>query len=43
MMTFTGQSLRQLVKDSDPQNQALSEVDTIEFLEFSDLADFLLM
>jgi carbonic anhydrase len=38
MMTFNGQSLRQTVKDSDPQNQALSEeVDTIEFLEFSDL------
>ena len=37
MLTFTTPQLRQLVKDSDPGNSALSEVDKIDFLEFPEL------
>lgn len=39
MVTFTGDSLRKLVKDdTDPEQQeAVKEIDHINFLEFADL------
>lgn len=37
MLTFSTDQLRQIVKDSDPSNPALSAVDQIDFLEFNQL------
>ncbi|KAI1797562.1 carbonic anhydrase [Ganoderma leucocontextum] len=39
MFTFTGPELRAIVKDSDPANAALKEVDNIDFLEFQGLEE----
>ena len=37
MLTFNTPQLRQIVKDSDPNNEALKAVDQIDFLEFPEL------
>ena len=37
MLTFTSPQLRSIVKDSDPNNKELEVVDSIDFLEFSEL------
>ncbi|EKM60802.1 uncharacterized protein PHACADRAFT_246953 [Phanerochaete carnosa HHB-10118-sp] len=37
MLTFNTQQLRKLVKDSDPNNEALKAVDQIDFLEFPEI------
>ncbi|KZT01366.1 carbonic anhydrase [Laetiporus sulphureus 93-53] len=37
MRTFSSPELRSLIKESDPANSALSAVDDIDFLEFTDL------
>ena len=39
MVTFSTPQLRALVKDSDPANAALGEVDKIDFLEFQGLEE----
>lgn len=39
MVTFSTPQLRALVKDSDPTNAALGEVDKIDFLEFQGLEE----
>ncbi len=39
MVTFSTPQLRTLVKDSDPTNAALGEVDKIDFLEFQGLEE----
>ncbi|KAF8993874.1 carbonic anhydrase [Hymenopellis radicata] len=37
-VTFTSQSLRELIKDCDPGNQEIADqVDSIDFMEFNDL------